>query len=539
MLSLMSARSPRLIHPWKLEVMGTAIAVLVGAWARTVRYFIDPISLWLDEASWGVVLMDKPLLHEPVRPLGFFGLTQLLAKLFGPYEQVLRLLPWLCGIASLPMAYLCARLLFQQRLSRVIVVWLFALHPLLIDYSKEFKPYSVEVFCHLLVTATTLRAVRLSPLSKAAWAWALLTPLLVLPFAYNVLWAYPGIFGVLLWHSYRNHNRRQLAWAASATLAGLGLALVLQFAILSRVKDKRYLSGYWGHRYDVFLTANRRWEGGVQPETATRWVLGKYAELAGSPGFAPSGWHEPRPSTTARELQELYRLGWQLAVIAGAVVLLRRHRPAFIVLLGPLAVVGVLNALGKWPLGFFRVNLFTLAYSTLLGGAAIDRLAALSLPATWSSRWRFAQAGPWLVLGGVCLLPRLSFSAPAVTVKETRLWMGHSEIEKAVKLLIERGSTTHRLPLFADFYSYNSLRFYERWHPRYGQQGLNQRYRIRMTASVREVAAAVGKTRGAAWILISRHDYVADARKKLSKACAKLEETDLGRHHLLARCENR
>src|SRR5215468_10015329 len=82
--------------------------VLLGIALRAWAYFRDT-SLYLDEIllSRNIldlpmrVLLTKPLGLDQVAPRGFLLFERLSVAIFGPNEMALRLVPFLCGIASL------------------------------------------------------------------------------------------------------------------------------------------------------------------------------------------------------------------------------------------------------------------------------------------------------------------------------------------------------------------------------------------------------------------------------------------------------
>jgi hypothetical protein len=195
----------------------------------------------------------------------------------------------------------------------------------------------------------------------------------------------------------------------------------------------------------------------------------------------------------------------------------------------------VFNALGKWPLGFFRVNLFSLVYTLLLAGAALDWFVEVAARRTgWGSGWRSGIVP--CTLAAALLLPRLGFAAPVRAVKETRPWMGHSEFRRALSVLNEH-KTARRAPLLLDYYSFNTLPYYERLHPTRAGAFVRRAYGVKLVANLDFLKAALARTRGTSWVLVSRWDHVAPAHELTREACRSLQSFELGPHHLLVRCE--
>ena len=57
----------------------TTVVVLLGLFLRARGYLFDRHGLWLDEASWALMLMRDPLITLLIRPIGFMSVTKVLA----------------------------------------------------------------------------------------------------------------------------------------------------------------------------------------------------------------------------------------------------------------------------------------------------------------------------------------------------------------------------------------------------------------------------------------------------------------------------
>lgn len=142
------------------EVLG--IILLLGLIFRLKGYITNP-SLWLDESAlgWNILNKDYLMLFEKLRflqlaPPLFLICTKFLVFITGSYhnvlrcDMVLRTIPFLCGTVSMWLFYLVAKRIINSKWVVLAGVFLFAANPVLINYSYEFKPYSVDVFCTLL-----------------------------------------------------------------------------------------------------------------------------------------------------------------------------------------------------------------------------------------------------------------------------------------------------------------------------------------------------------------------------------------------------
>src|SRR4051794_33968168 len=122
--------------------------IVIGVYFRSRRYWIEPLGVWVDEAVWGLRLLERPLTRVEFRPLGYMALTKLIVHVYSD-ERTLRSLSYLAGLLTLPVTANLAKYLFKSRVVRVVSVAVVAYHPLLIDMAREFKPYSVEFAVHL------------------------------------------------------------------------------------------------------------------------------------------------------------------------------------------------------------------------------------------------------------------------------------------------------------------------------------------------------------------------------------------------------
>src|SRR5215831_3168913 len=90
--------------------------LLVGAALRIVQYAADT-SFWFDEFSVARNIVHRsaeqlafqPLGYNQVVPVGFMPTEKLINETIGKSDLALRLLPFLCGLVSLPLFLLLAQ----------------------------------------------------------------------------------------------------------------------------------------------------------------------------------------------------------------------------------------------------------------------------------------------------------------------------------------------------------------------------------------------------------------------------------------------
>jgi len=127
------------------------LILLLGIYLRLKGLLINP-SFWHDECAlaWNIKFKSSLGLFGHLRflqvaPPLFLIITKLLTKLFGFSEIVFRFIPFLVGCLSIVGFYFLADKTLTKNHSILLAILLFAVNERLINYSFEFKPYSVDV----------------------------------------------------------------------------------------------------------------------------------------------------------------------------------------------------------------------------------------------------------------------------------------------------------------------------------------------------------------------------------------------------------
>ncbi len=325
-----------------------ALAVVLGIALRMLGYFEDALQLWLDEASWAVMLAEGTSTF--IRPVGYMWLTGVLVNVVND-EQMLRSLSLVGGLLHVPLALAALRLSTSSRWLALLSAYVVAVHPVAIAMSKEFKPYGLELTFHLLLACFALAYLRTDRLAFAA---GLVVTAVVAPlFAWSAVFAYPAAFAVVGWRALR--ARRTLDVVVTAGGAAITLA-VLAAIWVARVAGEDEKTEHWAVKYDVFYVGDSR-AGGIG------WLGAKTVDLAAFPADLELALPVPV------EAAVLAALGWACVALSavGAASLLARRRWALAALwITPWIIAIGFNLAGKWPWGVFRTNLFMLAYATAL-----------------------------------------------------------------------------------------------------------------------------------------------------------------------------
>lgn len=438
----------RLDNAYELAMLATLV---LGTYLRAYGWLVQKTTFWLDEALWASRLLHQPLLSLGIRPIGFVGATRIFTQLFGAREIPFRILPALGGIgALLLMPYVASRLIANRWL-RVALLLLFAIHPALIDYCNEFKPYSWEVLVHLVPIALYLR---FQETQDRRWFFALLAYLPVgFLFAYNLALTFPGLLLLCLWIAWRSPQRKQ--WVAATVISGVlcaGAGATMFKLSLNKVTKEERTESYWGKKYDVFYEK-------TEPRTRVAWTVEKLNDMASFVNLQRNYWTGVNERAAA-EIGAADYLFWMCLTYAGVLVLSRKRRDMLVVLLAPLGVMVLGNLAGKWPLGAFRTNLFVLTYAFPLPFVALDYLI--------NSRQRAVVLAS--LMATLTFIPDFKFGFD---------WKGHkgaftrdfyerevlAELYQQRKAQLAKDPELPRARLYVELHSLYPLQFYLHDHP--------------------------------------------------------------------------
>lgn len=486
-----------------------ALAVLVAAgWFFRSRgvLFGEPIEMWIDEADWAMRMFERPLAEHMIRPPGFVLFARLSASLFGGTEFAFRLLPWLAGMATPVVAVLLARRFLKVAAARVLFVAVLCLSLLPIDFSKEFKQYSIGILIQLVLPLLALRWVA-SKARRDLLLVCVATPLCLF-FSQDVMFLYPGLFLALALETWKTKDYRQLGIVCASGATAALIVVGMYLAVWSRI-PKGKAEEHWGRRYDVFYLEPGR--PNATEQTRAAWLASKYAGMAAFPGNRRSFWREGWVSKAIYEpLSDVDYDVWLLLHGMGLVTLAYKRRWRETLLFwSPVLVVTVLNQLGRWPLGAFRVNLF------LIPGMAAVMCTAFE----W---YKPAQAKL------LSLLPALLLVVTPMVLFE-RYWHARKQGQDAAAVLFmlhaledKRPGAAGRERLYMDSHACSPFQYYTRYHPE--GKALWRRLEPKVTpvcgtrapALVKKAAARPPKER--VWLLLSRSARLPSSLKVRSRS---------------------
>lgn len=222
-------------------------ALLLGFGLRAPLYFANP-SLLLDEArlalniaSRGFVELTRPLDYDQTAPLLFLWAAKALTLLAGVHEYTLRAVPFVAGVAMLPMTYLVARRVVGER-AAVLATGLAAVSPLYLQYVRQVKPYTFDGLVALLLLWLTLDWID-DPRSGRAWRRLLIMGVVAVWLSTTAALVLAGT-GVLLWFA-GERERPPAARQLAAGAAWLASFLPAYLWIYKPAADNPYMNQFW------------------------------------------------------------------------------------------------------------------------------------------------------------------------------------------------------------------------------------------------------------------------------------------------------
>jgi mannosyltransferase len=237
---------------WNREWIIIALITIGGALLRI--YNIDYNSLWLDEAyTFNIARLSFGSIWSVISSTDFtpplFYWLENLMLMAGNNETILRLLPALFGIATIPVIYYVGKE-FADEFAGFIIASAFAVSPLLVAYSQEARPYSMLVFMCSLMMFTFLRAIRTNNTND----WALFTILAAFAFwthYYSIL--FTAALLVFAIYKFRETIQQQWKILAGCIVIWIGLTWPLIIGIIDLLLAKTETNSWGDKGIDVIL----------------------------------------------------------------------------------------------------------------------------------------------------------------------------------------------------------------------------------------------------------------------------------------------
>jgi hypothetical protein len=327
--------------------------MLVGAAWRVIQYSRSA-SLYVDEAALALGIINHDLTglfgrldYGQVAPSGFRLAVKACAVVFGESEWSLRLFPFLCGLAALPVFYFVAGRLLPRPAAAVATV-LFSLATPVAVYSALLKPYSSDVLFALIVLAATHHLIS----STGDRSRLVLTAGVFAAFFSQAALLVLAACGVVVVIDALRHHRRLrprlivvAAWAVAVLInAWWNLSIM-------RAADRAYMLRFWE---PFFMPLE--WPAGVQ------WLWLRFYDLIVD-GPWPNG-----------SLQYQMPKVWAVLIASGVIASLRQGTSGLLLLAPPIVAVAAAAA-GAYPLAN-RTGLFLVPIVLLLAVSGARQLVA-------------------------------------------------------------------------------------------------------------------------------------------------------------------
>ena len=223
--------------------LAALVLIAMGVALRLAGYF-GGIELWWDEAAWAICIAEG--MSTGLRPPGYVWVSRWLIELRNT-EPVIRSVSLLAAVLSLPLLLAVCRRAGLSRMAGLLGLFVLAVHPGAIDLAKEFKPYALELFLHLLLLWLAFTFLR----THETWRLALLAlaATLAAAFSWSIAVLYPSLFATMAVSALRRRHITQLLATVGAAAETLGVSAdgvgVQRQGVVSK-------PGYWGAKIDVF-----------------------------------------------------------------------------------------------------------------------------------------------------------------------------------------------------------------------------------------------------------------------------------------------
>jgi hypothetical protein len=493
--------------------------LLLGVLLRVLGYF-GGIEFWLDEALWATIVGEGRA--APLRPPGWVWVSRWLVDLRNT-EPVIRAPSLIAGILSLPVFVAVCRRAGLSRLATLFGLFVLAVHPAAIDMTKEFKPYALELFLHLMLLWLAFSFLR----SPQTWRIVVLglAAMAAAPFSWSVAVLYPGLFTVAGVSALRRRHVRQVAAAVGGAGATLATALIgfVQHR-QGRVPDTQY----WGGKYDILYL-------GSDLQGAVSWLLEKTWAVATFPAHLESFWLDPTV------VEVFWTLQGVLCAVGVVLIGASRRWDWSALWLSPWMVTVAFNLLGWWPYGVFRSNLFLLAYSLLVSLAALDGLWRWGMARATSTRPAWGWPVP--VFCALFVLAFLPFDLSYFAKGKGSAFAANCHVRHAFEVIYEaeHDEAPPEKPrrFIMDIHASYPFDYYRNVHPVTSEkykEFLRERYRKSRRYQPLKQAVDRQVDRGF-WLLVCHPLGAADLREYVLERCPDVDYLEEFRHGgLLLRC---
>jgi len=232
--------------------------IAVGSELR-VSYYLAKFSLFLDECAivlkvrsqsctaLSQIVNDNATARNQIAPAGFVYLLKVIMDILGSSEQVVRLVPLLCGLGTIAAFYLLSRKMLSGW-AQVAANLLVCVNQTAILYSAQAKQYSMELMVAVLMLIIGRSILNPSCQSRLFWAGTLM--LGILPwFSFSSVFVLGGIALVLASGELGKLRCALSGGRMGAVLVWVVLLIPVYFVSMRSGLENATLGGMWSSHY--------------------------------------------------------------------------------------------------------------------------------------------------------------------------------------------------------------------------------------------------------------------------------------------------
>jgi hypothetical protein len=235
-----------------LEIIALFIIVF-GLYLRTRQYFVGR-SLWLDEAFLALNIVNRSfagltqqLDYNQGAPVGFLFLQKAVIQALGNNDYILRLFPFIAGIAAMILMYNVTRNYIGSR-GMPIALGLFAISAPLVYYASEAKQYSSDVMISLLLLLIAYKCIDTNATLKHFFVLGFVGAL-SLWVSHPALFVLVGIGFSLALDVFLRKDKSKYLWLSGVFFFWSVNFIILYFISLRFLGANEGLLNYWSHSF--------------------------------------------------------------------------------------------------------------------------------------------------------------------------------------------------------------------------------------------------------------------------------------------------
>lgn len=227
-----------------------AMLAIVGGVALRVAEFARDRPLWLDEAmlalnigARSIVQLVQPLDYDQSAPVLYLWIERMAVNIAGVSERSLRVLPFVAGVALVPLAWLVARRLAGAATAAIATV-LMALSVTLVMFSAEAKQYGVDPLATVLAVWLALR-VAANPSARSVWLQLVVGGVACLLLSQPSVFVLGGVLIALAVDATTRRSPMARRWATRAAVCWTVAFGALYLLVYRATAQSAYMRSFW------------------------------------------------------------------------------------------------------------------------------------------------------------------------------------------------------------------------------------------------------------------------------------------------------